>query len=492
VDFLAASGQSLWQILPIGPTGIGDSPYQCFSAFAGNPYHIDLTFLYEEGLLTRRDLKALEIDVAGADSTRKPTDNITGNISPKTDPTRVDYDLQLKHRIPLLRKAARKLDLSSGSIENTYRAFLKNNAFWLDDFALFMAVKYRQSWAPLCAWLETLRAPTAEDFVTLRIKYEKEAELWKRMQFLFFEQWANLKRYANARGIGIVGDLPFYVSEDSSDYWANPELFEVGKGGRPSAVAGVPPDDFSEEGQIWNNPLYRWKAHRRTEYAWWMDRLRQANRIYDSCRIDHFRGFSEYFSVPRGQAAADGEWAPGPGKDFIDAIRKNIPGLGIIAEDLGILTDDVHELLKYSGYPGMKVMQFAFSPDEESSYLPHNHIQNCVVYTGTHDNNTLLGWIRESDPPVIAKAMNYLAVTAKKHLPRTMIRAAFSSVAEVVIVPMQDWLSLGAAARINTPSTIGQNNWKWRLANTQLTDALAAEILEISTLYGRARQSPEF
>jgi 4-alpha-glucanotransferase len=327
-------------------------------------------------------------------------------------------------------------------------------------------------------------------YYTRRREPGVEPELCKRVQFFFFDQWASVKRYANAKGVGIVGDLPYYVSEESSDFEANLPLFPIvrtgPRKGRPVALAGVPPDGFSRDGQVWNNPIYAWQAHRKERYRWWIDRLKQAAALYDACRIDHFRGFSEYYAIPAGEPASSGQWLPGPGEHFIDAVRRAVPGLNVFAEDLGLLTEDVHALRRYSGYPGMSVLQFAFAPGADSAYLPHNHTPNSVVYTGTHDNNTLKGWIRESDANVVKYLCAYLGVTRNGNLPRAVIRAALASVSETAVIPMQDWLGLDADARINTPSTAGGNNWRWRLRREQLTDGLSAEIFRVTEMYGRA------
>ncbi|MDR2157155.1 MAG: 4-alpha-glucanotransferase [Clostridiales Family XIII bacterium] len=439
IDFLADSGQSLWQILPIGPTGAYDSPYQSLSAFAGNPYFIDLTVLKDKGLLTAGELKA--------DWGR--------------DAGQVNYGAQRVRRLPLLLKAAARFDADADA---GCAAFFRDNARWLSGFADFM---HRR---------EPCAAP----------------ELWKRVQFFFFEQWIAMKRYANAKGVGIVGDLPYYVSAESSDYAMHPSLFQVVRSGpekgRPSALAGVPPDGFSETGQVWNNPVYAWQTHRAERYRWWIGRLKQADALYDACRIDHFRGFSEYYAIPVGKPASAGRWMRGPGEHFIDAVRKAVPGLNVIAEDLGMLTDDVHALRRRSGYPGMRILQFAFTPGGDSAYLPHNHVPNSVVYTGTHDNNTLKGWVRESDANVLEYAGKYLGVSRSGNLRCAIMRSALASVAETAIIPMQDWLDLDGDARINTPSTVGGNNWRWRLRREQLTDRLSSGILGMTGMYGRARK----
>jgi 4-alpha-glucanotransferase len=438
VDFLAAGGQSLWQVLPLGPTSAFDSPYQALSAFAGNPWFIDLESLREERLLTQQELNRYERDVATTAGRAK----------------RVDYAGLRTFRLPLLFRAAARFVGGDGAEDADYRRFCAENHWWLQDFVAFMG-----------------------------------DERHRVLQYFFFSQWKRLKRYANVRGIDIIGDLPLYVSEESCDFQNNRRLFCVAatgaKKGKPTESAGVPPDDFSAQGQVWNTPLYNWTVHKKTGYLWWLQRMAQAAVLYDHVRIDHFRGLSEYYAIPVGQPASAGRWETGPGTHFIDAVKKAAPGLGVIAEDLGILTEDVHALRHYSGWPGMKVLQFAFSPKEESDYLPHNQDRDCVVYTGTHDNNTLRGWATSEAQPVLNKACRYLGVPSASALPRAMIRAALASVAEMAILPMQDWLGLGASARINTPATVSRRNWSWRLSEHALTDALATEIFSLTALYGR-------
>jgi 4-alpha-glucanotransferase len=423
VDFLAGSGQSMWQILPMGPTGASGSPYQSLSAFAGNPYHVDLDLLERDGLLTKRDLKPIRDAVA--------------------DNMRVNYLIQAELRMPLLMKAASRFVPDAD-----YRKFRRGNAWWLDDFS---------------------RGASAVSII----------------QYFFQLQWQRLKRYANARGVGVVGDLPFYIGAESADYKAHPELFEVDAEGSPRLIAGVPPDAFAQDGQIWNDPVYDWKEHARTGYDWWIRRFIQADVMYDFCRVDHFRAFAAYFAIPAGRPASEGEWVPGPGKKFIDAVKKSVPALGVIAEDLGIITEDVHALREYSGYPGMRVLQFAFAPGKDSSYLPHNHVKDCVCYTGTHDNPTLREWSDKLPKHESDFARVYLG-TDRKGLSEAMLRAALGSVADVVIVPLQDYMGLGARARINTPSTVSRKNWTWRLAPGDLTAGLSGRILDLTRMYGRA------
>jgi 4-alpha-glucanotransferase len=446
VDFLADSGQSLWQILPLEPSGASSSPYQGISVFAGNPDYIDLDLLSHEGLLAKRELKPLRDATVGA--------------------TRVDYAVQDELRAPLLLKAAERF--ASYGEDADYDEFRENNAWWLDDFANYASSAFgsaasgHHTASPACSSLERISI----------------------VQYFFHTQWLRLKRYANARGVGIVGDLPFYTGLESADYKAHPELFATDEEGLPRLIAGVPPDAFSEGGQVWNDPVYDWREHARTGYSWWIRRFKQADAMYDLCRIDHFRAFAAYFAIPAGRPASDGAWVNGPGKKFIDALRKAAPCLGVIAEDLGIITDDVHELREYSGYPGMRVLQFAFEPEEDSAYLPHNHVRDCVCYTGTHDNPTLVEWASKLSKPEADFARAYLGATAG-NLPTAVIRAALGSVADTVVVPLQDYMGLGARARINTPSTVSAKNWTWRLSLGDLTDDLAENIRSLSAMYGR-------
>jgi 4-alpha-glucanotransferase len=439
VEFLADSGQSLWQVLPMGPTGASGSPYQGTSVFAGNPCYIDLDTLVKDGLLTRYELRTLR--------------------AATKDSRRVDYDVQARLRLPLLSRAAARF--IAGPKRRDYRKFLSENSWWLNDFER-------------CAPHRDADAAYGRP----------EESLIPVIQYLFHDQWMRLKRYANARGVGIVGDIPFYTGEESSDYIAHPELFATGKSGRPRLIAGVPPDAFSKDGQVWNDPVYDWNEHARTGYDWWIRRFRQANVMYDLCRVDHFRAFAAYFAIPAGKPASCGKWVKGPGRAFVDAVKDAVPGLGVIAEDLGIITDDVHALREYSGYPGMRVLQFAFEPGEDSAYLPHNHIRECVCYTGTHDNPTLAQWAAAMPEPEAKFARAYLGATGRG-LGAAVIRAALSSVADTVIVPLQDYMGLGASARINTPSTVSARNWTWRLTPGDLSTELAADILELSRTYGR-------
>ncbi len=493
VDFLAAAGQSWWQVLPPGPTGFGDSPYQSFSAMAGSPYLVDLDLLAAGELLREEELV-----VAGGWG---------------ADATKVDYGFLYKRRLGVLAKAAAR----QNKTEPAYLAFCRENAWWLDDYALFMAIKEAEGGGCFQDWPDALRLRRADALKAAEAQHGPRCEFYRCVQYFFFRQWGALKAYAGAQGVGIIGDIPIYVSPDSCDLWANPGLFQLGADGRPSAVAGVPPDAFSATGQLWGNPLYDWPAHKRTRYAWWLRRLRFADAMFDLTRIDHVRGFAGYYAVAAdAKTAMDGRWHKGPGRDFVRAVQRALPGMRIIAEDLGFLTDDVRQLLAFSGYPGMKVLQFAFDSrdardmaidyettagggaearqtapqgNDENPYLPHNLTRNAVVYTGTHDNPTLVGWQRTAKRADVAYARSYLGIAPRAPVADAMVRAALASVTDMAVVPLQDWLHLGEETRINTPSTLGGGNWCWRLLPGQLTPLLAGHIREWTTLYGRLSQT---
>lgn len=461
VDFLAAAGQRYWQILPIGPTGYGDSPYQSFSAFAANPYFIDLDALEQRGLLTHDEIARFDF---GPDA-----------------PEGIDYGALFRTRFAVLELAVRRFDAG----EDAFRDFCAANAFWLDDYALFMALKAENGMRAFSLWPKDVRARRPAALAAARARLAGQVRFWQVVQYLFYEQWAALKAYANAKGVEFIGDIPIYVSSDSSDLWADPSLFQVDADGALTEVAGCPPDAFAADGQLWGNPLYNWDVHLKTGCAWWIRRLRHASAVYDVVRIDHFRGFESYYAIPaRDKTAVNGVWRKGPGTAFIDVIRRKLPDVRIIAEDLGYLTDDVKALLRASGFPGMKVLQFAFDSREESDYLPHNYTQNSVVYTGTHDNTTTADWELSAPAGDVAFARRYLDVEGDADFTRRFIRAALASVSDTAVIPMPDWLGLGAEARINTPSTLG-GNWLWRMDPAALTDALAADILALTKLYGR-------
>lgn len=461
VDFLAASGQSLWQILPLGPTGYGDSPYQSFSTFAGSPYYISLDALIEEGMLTEEECSSVDF----------------GN-----DTKRVDYEKIYYTRFELLRKAFERANRSDDA---DYSAFVKENELWLKDYAMYMAVKDSLGGVSWIEWDEEirLRKPKAMK------KYEKELAddiaFYSYQQYLFSKHWMALKEYANKKGIQIVGDIPIYVAFDSADTWAKPELFQLDQKNVPTAVAGCPPDAFSATGQLWGNPLYRWDYHEETGFAWWMQRLAHCFDIYDIVRIDHFRGFDEYWAVPYGdETAENGEWKPGPGYKLFEVMKKTLGNRAVIAEDLGFLTPSVLKLVKKTGYPGMKILQFAFDATGESDYLPHKYPNNCVVYTGTHDNDTVNGWLATLNKKDLAFVKKYVNVKRTPELCETLIRTALGSVADTAIIPMQDYLGLGGEARINTPSTLG-GNWEWRMEKDACTEELSKHMLELAWIYGR-------
>ena len=388
VDQLKAAGQGCWQILPLGPTSYGDSPYQSFSTFAGNPYFISLEDLIEEGVLTEKECDAVDFGSREDD---------------------VDYEKIYKGRYKLLRKAYERSDISKNP---DFVRFQQEQAHWLGDYALFMAVKDRFEGIPWTEWAEDIRLRWNNALDYYRKELYFEIEFQEYMQFKFYEQWAKLKAYANRRGIRIIGDIPIYVAMDSADTWANPGLFKLDENNEPTQVAGCPPDGFSATGQLWGNPLYNWDRHRECGFNWWIDRIKSATSLYDVVRIDHFRGFEGYYSIPYGDKTAEnGQWLKGPGIELFNAVKNELGDLPIIAEDLGFLTEDVHKLLRDSGFPGMKVVQlleFAFDPREESNYLPYTYNSNSVVYVGTHDNNTVLGWIDELDEDTLEFCKKYI------------------------------------------------------------------------------------
>ena len=461
VDFLEKSGQKLWQILPLGPTGYGDSPYQSFSTFAGNPYFIDLEALVSEGYLTEQDCEAYDF---GADEER------------------VDYEKIYLSRFKILYQAFQNSHIAENA---EFQKFCEENAHWLADYALYMAVKNSFEGKSWIYWDEAIKLRRPETVAQYQEKYADEILFYEFQQFLFAKQWRALKAYANAKGIEIVGDIPIYVALDSADTWANPQLFQLDETCTPTAVAGCPPDAFSATGQLWGNPLYRWDYHKETGYKWWIQRIAYCYQLYDVVRIDHFRGFDEYYSIPYGDETAEyGHWEPGPGYEIFKALKAELGKIQVIAEDLGFLTPSVIKLVKKTGYPGMKVLQFAFDSREESDYLPHNYTQNCVVYTGTHDNDTTIGWYDTFNRKDKSFAKKYLDIRSNKDIHWIFIRAALSSVADTAVIPMQDYLGLGGEARMNEPSTLGKN-WKWRMQAGACTDELAANIRSMIKLYGR-------
>lgn len=463
VDFLQASGQSCWQLLPVCPTSYGDSPYQSYSTFAGNPYFIDLDYLEEMGLLAKSDYEAIDWESA---------------------PDKVNYGVLYEKRYPVLRKAAERF-LQNPSED--FEGFCSENAAWLSDFALFMALKDVHGGAQWSEWKAPLRNRDAEALKAAESEQKDNVLFWKVLQYLFFKQWAELKAYANERGISIIGDLPIYVSLDSVDAWAHPELFQLDENKVPKEVAGCPPDGFSADGQLWGNPLYDWGYMEADHFTWWIHRIEYLCKVYDTLRIDHFRAFDSYYAIPYGETTArNGRWKQGPGMKLFDEVERAIGRQPIIAEDLGYLTDSVRKLLKDSGFPGMKVLEFAFDSRDSSGneYLPHNYIPNCVAYAGTHDNDTILGWFADADPEDTAYCKEYLDISDGDELNWSMMSSLWRSVAELTIVQAQDLLGLGSEARMNAPSTVG-SNWCWRAVSGVFTDELAEKMRRKMRIYGR-------
>lgn len=464
VDFLVEAGQKLWQILPLGPTGYGDSPYQSFSTFAGNPYFIDLDEFVELGYITREDCERLNFG---------------------TNPEYVDYGQLYNNRYLLLEKAYDSALEDGLEADEEYQAFIKENKYWLTDYALYRTVKRAFDNACWTDWDEDIRLRQPQAIKRYSKEYAYEMGFYYFLQYFFIKQWKALKAYANEKGIEIVGDIPIYVAFDSADSWANPELFQLDEENLPIGVAGCPPDAFSETGQLWGNPLYDWEYHKETKFAWWLKRLAHCYELYDIVRIDHFRGFDEYWFVPYGdETAQNGHWEAGPGIELFKAMKRKFGKVQVIAEDLGFLTPSVLQLLEDTGFPGMKVLQFAFGGDAKNLYLPHNHKQNSVVYTGTHDNETTVGWYHNLNDWTRGHVNKYLGITDGKDINWRFIQVALSSVADTVVIPMQDYLGLGNEARINMPSSFGKN-WEWRMKKDANTKELAEKIKEMTIIYGR-------
>ena len=461
IDQLKEAGQSYWQILPLGPTGYGDSPYQSFSTYAGNPYFIDLKTLIKEGLLTKKECKAYDFG---------------------DQETKIDYEKIYYSRFKVLKKAFQRF-----KPDKEYQEFVKENEEWLEDYSLYMAIKDSKDGASWNVWEDSLKNREPEALVKAKEELKNAIDFYKFQQYEFDRQWKKLHAYANKQGIQIVGDIPIYVAFDSADAWAAPELFQFDEENNPIAVAGCPPDAFSATGQLWGNPLYNWEYHKKTGYEWWIRRIRYCFKLYDVVRIDHFRGFDEYYAIPYGdETAVNGKWMPGPGMDLFQAIETKLGRPNIIAEDLGFLTDSVLKMLADSGFPGMKVLQFAFDPSAESSYLPHNYSKNCVVYTGTHDNDTTRSWYHSESKATRDFAKEYMNVQRmdEDNLAWDFIRVAMGSVADLCITPMQDFLNLDGEARINMPSTLG-GNWAWRMKKGQFDKETVKQIARMTKIYGR-------
>ncbi len=460
VDFLEKAKQTWWQILPLNPTNYGDSPYQSFSSYAGNPYFIDPELLIVGGFLTKEEFESFDF----------------GDESDS-----IDYGKLYENRIDLL-----KLAFARFNADERYKAFLEENDFWLPEYALFMALKNANDDVAWENWDKSLRKRDPKALEKAKIQHANTIEFYCFVQYMFSLQWKALKKYANEKGIKIIGDIPIYVAYDSVDVWSQPSQFQLDEDLKPTAVAGCPPDAFSEDGQLWGNPLYNWSLMAEEDYAWWKQRIKYVLSLYDCVRIDHFRGFESYYSIPYGaKDAKKGKWLKGPNIALFKALEaelgKNLP---IIAEDLGFLTPAVLKMLKKSGYPGMKVLQFAFGDDATSDYLPHNFAKNCVVYTGTHDNDTIIGWAQNSEREEVEFAEKYLDSKSTEGFNWAMMKSALSSVADTCILMMADLIGKGSEGRINTPSTVGEN-WKWRIEGSNINDWLAKIIAEYTETYGR-------
>lgn len=459
VDFLEKAGQKVWQVLPIGHTSYGDSPYQSYSSYAGNPYFIDLDMLCSDGLLKKEDYA-----------------HISGGINSN----RVDYGYLYQTRLPVLKKAAQRF---FQNLPGDYYIFLDENRYWIEDYAIFMAKKEKYNGKGRDDWDIDDRCKNKN---AVSLQEEETAKTYKAIQYMFFNQWFKLKKYANSKNIEIMGDLPIYCAADSSDVWADSEVFILDKDFHPSLVAGCPPDGFSPLGQRWGNPLYDWEKLEKRKFDWWVERMRYALRTFDLVRIDHFRGFDSFFAIDaKEETAVNGKWLEGPKMKLFDAFTRQISSnLPVIAEDLGFLTESVKDLLKSTGYPGMKLLQFAFESREDGDYLPHNYPVNSVCYVGTHDNDTGLGWYKNCHKNDREKAKKYFNLTEEEGISYGLIRGAMSSVSDLCIICMQDYLELDSEARMNTPST-NSGNWQWRVEKEKLNESLVKKIYEITVLYGR-------
>ena len=462
VDFLAQAKQAWWQILPVGPTSYGDSPYQSFSAYAGNPYLVDLDMLRVDGLLTAEEISAPDWG---------------------DDPACVDYAKIYENRIPLLRRAKeRGWERDAEKVA----AFVEKNRGWLPDYALFMALKRHFGMVAWTEWPdEDIRLRKAASVARYTADLAEDIELFTYIQYLFFAQWQALRSYAHEQGVGIIGDLPIYVAMDSADVWADPNSFQLDEKNVPKEVSGVPPDYFSEDGQLWGNPLYDWDAMKQDGFGWWIRRIEGASHLYDILRIDHFRGLESYWAVPYGETTAKiGRWVKGPGMDLVGVLTGWFPNIQFIAEDLGYLTPEVRQLLADSGLPGMKVQEFAFDSREPSNYLPHTYTNHCVCYAGTHDNAPLMIWKEEAAKEDIAMAVQYLGLNDGEGFHWGVLRGGMSSVADLFVAQMQDYLGLGKGSRMNVPGILG-GNWQWRMLPGQITPELTERIADMTRMYGR-------
>ena len=460
VDWLKSAGQSYWQVLPVGPTGYGDSPYQSFSTYAGNPLLIDLDALVRAGLLSQAKCESADY---GA------------------DPSCVDFDKVNGTKMALLRDAYKNFEEDAG-----FLAFERNEAEWLDDYSLFMALKTENNLVSWTQWSDDLRFRKPEAISDACERLKEEIGFWKFVQYTFYSQWDRLKSYANKNGIQIIGDIPIYVALDSSDVWANTSLFEMDERLNPKRVAGVPPDYFSETGQLWGNPLYDWTVMKKEKFSWWISRIKKAAQLYDVVRVDHFRAFDTYWAVSYGETTAiNGKWEQGPGMDLWNEVKAQLGDVNIIAEDLGDIFDSVKELLKASGFPGMRVLQFGFNPESsDNDHLPHRYPPNCVAYTGTHDNSTVMGLYKSADIKSRAMCRRYLKPMPLEKLNKAFIRELYKSSVGLAIVPMQDVIGLDDRARMNIPSTLG-GNWKWRALKKQITSKYAEMMKDFASTYYR-------
>ena len=468
VDFLKKAGQTYWQILPVGPTGFGDSPYQSYSAFAGNPMLIDIDELIKAGLVSEddKDLKILAEKKEFA-----------------------DFGQMFSFKRLILAKAHAAFAANADSEQKyLFGKFCRKNAWWLDDYAMFMSMKYFFKQVMWTEWADSYRLRDPQTLAKYAEEHGVDIDCWKFMQFLFIRQYKDLKKYANKRGISIYGDMPIYVSMDSSDIWANPEMFMLDSDRKPTKVAGCPPDDFSPTGQLWGNPLYDWDYMDKNNYKWWIKRVQYSAKLFDLTRIDHFRGFESFYAIPAGDKTAEhGEWLQGPSMKLFSAIKAELGDVKLVAEDLGFLTDEVKAMLKAAGYPGMNVLEFGFG-GEDSSYLPHNYVKNSVVYIGTHDNETALGWYLAQDKAGKKRIRKYLGLdksASDSKVVRELIRCAYASVSENCVIQMHVFLCLDNSARMNIPSTIGGGNWAWRMDKNACTKELAKAMKKMAKTYFR-------
>ena len=460
VDFLHEAGQKYWQILPLTPTGYGDSPYQSCSTYAGNHYLIDLPTLVEEGLLDYEQINGIDWGLHA---------------------DRVDFGIQYQNRLNVLRLA---YDRFQGGED--FQKFCDENKKWLPDFALFMALKEKLGGQPWYAWDDALKLRNPKALAQVTAQMQEQIRFYCFVQYIFDKQWRALREYARQKKVRIIGDVPIYVPYDSADVWSNPQWFQLDEAMNPTAAAGCPPDAFSEDGQLWGNPLYRWDLLKEDGYQWWIDRLAAAGKLYDVVRLDHFRGFEAYWSVPFGDTTArNGKWIKGPGLDFMNTVKAKLPQISLIAEDLGFLTQEVLDLRDESGFPGMKVLEFAFDSREPSEYLPHTYPRNSVCYTGTHDNMTMRQWFETASADAIAYAIEYMQLSEQEGMVWGVIRTAMSSVSDLCVIQMQDLLDLGGEARMNFPGTMTSANWTWRAWDGFTGNGLAHRLYHLTQLYGR-------